>query len=156
MFLYSQSRKGITMFDSFPFSKPGRRSEGRSNKSRQRHPGHHRRLLCETLETRTMLSGLSVFAQQAKFTASDGAASNEFGNAVAVGGNTMVATGGGAAYVFTESGSSWTQTAKLTASDGTSLRASSSAFSGLQIGDDCATLGERPAGIAEFPKKHEE
>ncbi|MGO9109494.1 MAG: G1 family glutamic endopeptidase [Thermoguttaceae bacterium] len=73
-----------------------------------------------------MLSG-SAFVQQAKLTASDGAASADFGNAVAVSGNTMVvgayeATVGGikqgAAYVFTESGSTWTQTAELTASDG--------------------------------------
>jgi hypothetical protein len=66
------------------------------------------------LESRTLLSGLSAYVQQAKLTASDGAALNDFGYSVAVSGNTMVVRGGGAAYVFTESGSSWTQTAKLT------------------------------------------
>ena len=61
-----------------------------------------------------------------KLTASDGAAFDEFGYpgcGVSISGNTMVvaaphANGGqGAVYVFTESGSTWTQTAKLTASD---------------------------------------
>ena len=69
--------------------------------------------------------------QTAKLTASDGAASDEFGSSVSISGNTVVvgapdATVGGntqqgAAYVFTEPGSGWanmTQTAKLTASDG--------------------------------------
>jgi len=114
------------MFDSFRFLNPGRRSEGRSNQSRQHRFGQHRRLLCEALETRTMLSSLALI-QQAKLTASDGAASASFGATVAVSGNTMVvgasgATVGGikqgAAYVFTESGSAWTETAELTASDG--------------------------------------
>jgi len=74
-----------------------------------------------------MLSGLAL-VQQAKLTAADGAASAGFGNAVAVSGNTMVvgasgATVGGvkqgAAYVFTETGSTWSETAELTPSDGT-------------------------------------
>jgi hypothetical protein len=61
--------------------------------------------------------------------ASDGAIADHFGTSVAVQGDTMVvgapgadvAVGGsarGAVYVFTLSGSTWTQTAKLTASDG--------------------------------------
>ena len=70
--------------------------------------------------------------QTAKLTASDGAADDYFGCSVSISGNTVVvgaphATVGGnsdqgAAYVFTEPGSGWanmTQTAKLTASDGT-------------------------------------
>ncbi len=70
----------------------------------------------------------SAWTQTAKLTASDGAASDYFGNSVSISGNTVVvgadnATVGansaqGAAYVFTESGSAWTQAAKLTASDG--------------------------------------
>jgi FG-GAP repeat protein len=72
-------------------------------------------------------SGFS-WSQQAKLTASDGAASDIFGYSVAVSGETAVigaylgdiASNGdqGAAYVFTRSGSSWSQQAKLTASDG--------------------------------------
>ncbi len=71
--------------------------------------------------------------QTAKFTASDGAANDQFGLAVAISAETdtvvvgarFATVGGnyeqGAAYVFTEPASGWadmTQTAKLTASDG--------------------------------------
>jgi FG-GAP repeat len=65
----------------------------------------------------------TTWSQQAELTASDGAAGDQFGNAVAISGSTAVigapynngATG--AAYVFTRSGTTWTQQAKLTASD---------------------------------------
>ncbi len=69
----------------------------------------------------------STWTQQAKLTASDGAADDWFGFTLAYSGNTIVisapladASGSqaGAAYVFTGSGSSWTQQAKLVASDG--------------------------------------
>ena len=63
-----------------------------------------------------------------KLTASDGTPFNHFGNEVAVSGDTAVIgapkmhqsafTGAGAAYVFTRVGDSWTEQAKLTASDG--------------------------------------
>jgi hypothetical protein len=66
--------------------------------------------------------------EAAELTASDGAASDGFGYFVAISGTTMVigapfATVGstsqqGAVYVFTGTGSSWVQAAKLTASDG--------------------------------------
>ena len=64
--------------------------------------------------------------QQAKIVASDAQADDLFGNQVAIDGNTLVVaaygedTGGsfaGAAYVFTRSGTSWSQQAKLVASD---------------------------------------
>ena len=64
--------------------------------------------------------------QQAKVQASDAQASDTFGYSVAIGGNTMVVgaygedTGGsnaGAAYVFTRSGTSWSQQAKIQSSD---------------------------------------
>ncbi len=68
------------------------------------------------------------WSQTQKLTASDGTASNEFGTVVAISGSTAVvgvpfATVGGnanqgAVYVFTGSGGSWSQTQKLTASDG--------------------------------------
>jgi hypothetical protein len=67
------------------------------------------------------------FVQQAELSASDGAAGNGLGFAVAVSGNTIVAgavganTDQGAAYVFTMPASGWanaTQSAELTASDG--------------------------------------
>ncbi len=65
--------------------------------------------------------------QQAELTASDGAPGDYFGISVAVDGSTVVVGAGssgsnsllGAAYVFVESGGTWTQQAELTPSDGT-------------------------------------
>jgi hypothetical protein len=71
-------------------------------------------------------SGAS-WTQQAKLTASDGAASDRFGCSVSVSGDTALVgayldddkgPASGSAYVFTRSGASWTQQAKLTAGDG--------------------------------------
>ncbi len=64
------------------------------------------------------------WTQQAKLTASDGAAGDIFGLSVAISGDTAIvgAIGvnntQGAAYVYVRNGTSWTQQAKLTASDG--------------------------------------
>ena len=67
-----------------------------------------------------------TWSQQAKLTASDAAEFDLFGNSVAVSGDTAVvgnrgdADGGldsGSAYVFVRSGTTWSQQAKLTASD---------------------------------------
>lgn len=77
---------------------------------------------------------IDPFFQQAKLTASDGAANDFFGLSVAVSGNTAVVgsyrsdvagmVDRGAAYVFVRPASGWsgalTETAKLTASDGAS------------------------------------
>jgi hypothetical protein len=69
----------------------------------------------------------TTWIQQAKLTASDGAASDYFGCAVAISGDTALvsarngdagATDQGAAYIFVRSGTIWAQQAKLTASDG--------------------------------------
>jgi len=70
-----------------------------------------------------------TWSQQAELTASDGANNNYFGFSVAVSGSTVAvgapgypAVGSnvaqGAAYVFAESGGTWSQQAELTASDG--------------------------------------
>ena len=70
----------------------------------------------------------STWSQQAKLTAADASAEEEFGRSVAVSGNTAVVgatvsgeetedPGLGSAYVFTRSGAIWSQQAKLTASD---------------------------------------
>ena len=68
------------------------------------------------------------WTQQAKLLASDGAASDRFGWSVSLDGDTAVIgaygdddMGGssGSVYVFTRTGTSWTQQAKLLASDGT-------------------------------------
>lgn len=70
----------------------------------------------------------SNWMQQAKLTASDGAAADWFGYSVAIDGDTAVAgarlhdtagrTDAGAAYAFVRNGTNWTQQAKLVASDG--------------------------------------
>jgi hypothetical protein len=68
----------------------------------------------------------STWLQQAKLTASDGVAGDRLGSSVAISGSTVVLgayfknSGTGAAYVFTRSGSTWSQRTELTASDGVS------------------------------------
>lgn len=70
----------------------------------------------------------TTWSQQAKLTAADAAANNFFGYSVALSSDGATAVVGsygsgtqaGAAYVFTLSGSTWTQRQKLTASDATS------------------------------------
>ncbi|WP_415407100.1 FG-GAP repeat protein [Sulfurovum sp. CS9] len=69
----------------------------------------------------------TVWSQQAKLTASDTAAGDQFGHSVSLSGDTAVVGAdskdnspdqdNGAAYVFTRSGTVWSQQAKLTASD---------------------------------------
>jgi hypothetical protein len=68
----------------------------------------------------------TTWTQQAKLVASDAQANDNFGVSVAISGDTLIAgayledTGGdgsGAAYVFTRSGTTWTQQQKLVASD---------------------------------------
>lgn len=70
----------------------------------------------------------STWSQQAKLTASDGAASDLFGSSVSISGNTAIVgaysddnganADQGSVYVFVRNGSTWTQQAKLVASDG--------------------------------------
>ena len=69
----------------------------------------------------------TTWSQQVKLTAADGAAGDVFGISIAFSGDTIVigadlndekALNAGAVYVFTRSGSSWSQQAKLTAADG--------------------------------------
>ena len=61
-----------------------------------------------------------------KGTASDGAVGDSFGYSVALDGDTVLVgaygddSSPGSAYIFTRSGTTWTQQAKLTASDGAS------------------------------------
>lgn len=68
----------------------------------------------------------STWSQQAKLVAGDGVVSDIFGEAIAIDGDTVVVgargnddagLNAGAAYVFTRSGSSWSEQAMLTASD---------------------------------------
>jgi hypothetical protein len=76
----------------------------------------------------------TAWTQQAKLTAADAAAGAEFGYSVALSGATAVlgapfSGGTGAAYVFTRSGTAWSQQAKLTAA-GTAWLGFSVALSG--------------------------
>jgi FG-GAP repeat protein len=62
-------------------------------------------------------------ALEQRLTAADGAMFDNFGQSVAVAGDTVVvgapnAAGRGSVYIFTRAGDSWTQSATLTASDG--------------------------------------
>ncbi|MSP15505.1 MAG: hypothetical protein EXR73_02640, partial [Myxococcales bacterium] len=68
-----------------------------------------------------------AWTQQARLTSADGAATDQFGGAVALSGDTLLigarlddasVANQGSAYVFLRSGSTWTQEAKLVASDG--------------------------------------
>lgn len=65
-----------------------------------------------------------VWSQQAKLTASDGVASDWFGSATSISGDTVVvgafekSSWRGGAYVFVRSGATWTQQANLSADDG--------------------------------------
>ena len=88
-------------------------------------------------------SGTS-WSQQAKLVSSDIAASDKFGYSVAIDGDTMVAgatgedTGAnaaGSAYVFTRSGTTWSQQAKLQASD-----AQAGDYLGWSVGIDGDTI----------------
>jgi hypothetical protein len=72
----------------------------------------------------------AVWTQQAKLSAADGAPSDNFGNAVALEGDTALigapndndlGAASGSAYVFGRSGTTWSQQTKLTAADGTSV-----------------------------------
>jgi hypothetical protein len=88
-----------------------------------------------------------VWTQQAKLTASDAAAGDQFGNSVSVSGDTAIVgasgdddggSGSGSAYVFTRSGGVWTQQQKLTASDA----AAGDAFGrSISISGDTAIVG---------------
>src|SRR5262249_41925933 len=70
----------------------------------------------------------ATWTQQQRLIASDGAAYDHFGNAVAFDGDILVVGGRrdnidatadqGSAYVFTRSGATWTQQQKLVANDG--------------------------------------
>ena len=91
------------------------------------------------------------WTQQQKLTAADGAKDSRFGNSVAISGETAIVgavidnAASGSAYIFTRSGTSWTQQQKLTASDSGSSDyfGNSVAISGdtVIVGADSKTVG---------------
>ncbi len=99
----------------------------------------------------------TLWSQQAKLIAGDGASPDRFGISVALSGNTALVgayvddtpAGGdaGSAYIFTRSGTLWSQQAKLTASDGAPI--DRFGFSAALTGDTAlvgAYLDDTPAG----------
>ncbi len=89
----------------------------------------------------------NTWTQQAKLTASDGAASDNFGWSVSISGDYAIVgaygnddngLGSGSAYIFNRVGTTWTQQAKLTASDGAA--ADQFGFS-VSISGDYAIVG---------------
>jgi len=89
----------------------------------------------------------STWSQQAKLTAGDGAASDFFGRSIAISSDTAIigadgdddsGSGSGSSYVFTRSGTAWSQQAKLTAGDGT---ANSGFGLSVSISGDTALIG---------------
>jgi uncharacterized repeat protein (TIGR01451 family) len=92
----------------------------------------------------------TIWTEQQKLTASDGAAVDQFGISVAISGDTAligaycddvsVNADQGSAYVFTRSGTTWTQQTQLTASDG----AATDWFGiSVAISGDTALIGAR-------------
>ena len=96
-----------------------------------------------------------VWTQQAKLTASDGAASDYFGVSVSSSGDTAIVgayyddhaggTDAGSAYVFVRNGDTWTEQAKLTASDGA---AGDTFGNSVSISGETAIVGARLDGDA--------
>ena len=87
----------------------------------------------------------TTWSQQAQLTATDGAADDNFGSAVALSGDTALvgspyhgASAQGAAYVFVRSGTTWSPQAQLTASDGA---ADDNFGSAVALSGDTALVG---------------
>ena len=96
----------------------------------------------------------SICSQQQKLTASDGVAGDQFGYSVALAGDTALVgsygddVGGnadqGSAYVFTRTGTTWSQQAKLTAPDGA---AGDTFGTSAALSDDTALVGANHAAV---------
>ncbi|HET9622075.1 MAG TPA: hypothetical protein VFP84_11955 [Kofleriaceae bacterium] len=89
----------------------------------------------------------TTWTQQAKLTAADGAPGDQLGVSVAIAGDTVLAGapgggGVGAAYVFTRSGTTWTQQAKLT---GAGSQAGDAFGFSVALSGDTALIGANVA-----------
>jgi hypothetical protein len=81
---------------------------------------------CGTGSVYVFVRSGTAWTQQAKLIASDGASGDNFGSAISISGNdiavgALVGSGysrSGSAYVFSRTGDTWTETAKIGASDG--------------------------------------
>lgn len=99
----------------------------------------------------------STWSQVSKLKASDGAAGDRFGSAVALDGDYALigaqndddmGTDSGSAYVVARNGAAWAQQAKLTASDGT---ANDRFGSAVAISGEYAVVGSSMHGSGNFP-----
>jgi len=90
----------------------------------------------------------TTWTQQAKLLASDGAADDQFGCSISLDGDTALiganctddnGVDSGSAYVFTRTGTTWTQQAKLLASDGSA--GDQFSFYGASLDGDTALIG---------------
>ncbi|MGA8150430.1 MAG: hypothetical protein WB952_05730 [Terriglobales bacterium] len=93
----------------------------------------------------------------ATLTASDGTGSSYFGSSVSISGDTAVASGSGAVYVFVKPTTGWanlTETAKLTASDGAFL--DSVAIWGNTVAAAAGGSGQRVVPVREAKRRLEE
>ena len=101
----------------------------------------------------------TTWSQQAAFTSSDISSEDEFGGSVSISGDTILvgaySAGGtssaphGAAYVFTRSGSTWSQQAKIQPSDTPNPSSATIAFAyrQLAIENDIAIIGHSTATL---------
>ena len=119
-------------------------ARGRVLPSRLEVRGREIRLIVEDESAEYPLVIDPVWTQQQELTASDGAASDWFGNSVSVSGDTAVIGAyrkngsQGAAYVFVRSNGVWSQQQELTASDG----AASDQFGiSVSVSGDTAAIG---------------
>jgi len=99
----------------------------------------------------------TTWTQQARLTAADGSALDEFGFSVAVDGNSAIIGAvsdsdagslSGSAYVFTRSGSAWNQQQKLTAAD---AAAGDKFGQSVSINGDVAGVGANGADVSAKP-----
>jgi FG-GAP repeat len=94
-----------------------------------------------------------IWSEQAELTAADGAAGDSFGGSVAISGSTVVVgapgrgSGAGAAYVFTRSGTTWSQQAELTAAAGEALGSSVAVSGGTAVVGADGTSGTGAAYV---------
>jgi hypothetical protein len=106
----------------------------------------------------------AIWSQQAKLTAEDGAAGDDFGYSVSISGNSALVgaqsddnningVDSGSAYLFTRSGTTWSQYAKLTAADGSAgdqfggrvAMSGNTAIIGARLADDNVKGGDSGA-----------
>jgi len=107
---------------------------------------------------RVFVKSGAVWSQQAKLIATDQGAGDSMGRSLALSGDTLLAGAdaayapgsySGAAYVFTRSGATWSQQAKLTPSDtGPNIRFGF----GLAVAGDRAIVGARSATAGVVPE----